>query len=68
MFSIYFLYVIERSVKEINVHINFKTKKSIWKMTDLGKMQKTAFLGHFLAFLDGKKQPAISGPHFKSLN
>ena len=68
MYSTYFWYVIERSVKEINVHINFKTKNCIWKMTDLGKMQKTAFFGHFLAFLDGKKQPAISGPHFKSLN
>ena len=68
MFYTYFLYVIERSVNEINVPINFKTKNCIWKMTDLEKMQKTAFFGHFLAFLDGKKQPAISGPHFKSLN
>ena len=37
-------------------------------MTDFGKVQKTAYFGHFLAFLDAKKQAAIFGPHFKSLN
>ena len=65
MFSTYFLYDIERYVKEINVPLVLKLHlKNDW----FGKMQKTAFFGHFLAFLDGKKQTAISGPHFKSLN
>ena len=47
-FSTYFLYVIERSVRENKVDINFKTKNCIWKMTDLGEMQKKQpFLGTF---------------------
>ena len=48
--------------------LNLKQTKLHLKMTDLETVKKTAFFGHFSAFLDGKKQTVISGPHFKSLN